>query len=342
MLNSKLNSTMFDHVNRIERCSVLKFRLAIDGQGPSDVHRVFTGAYYPRWRSFYIDEVREILKEFRTFPTHPFYPYEKEGSSGEDDASFFPDDFQVGNKVWLALPTYNQRDDRPRRFVVTSVDRSKLDAGAPSSASMRAYARGTLHVPEDVIEDLLTVRDAFIAQAGGAAELGIKNVGRRFRVIDDDGNRSVAKDEFQKSLADVGLKLPPQRVDKIFSAFDLNADGHLQFEELVAVMRGPMNETRMSAVREMFKRLDLDGDGHIAMSEIRAKFNAANHPMVMDGTFTAESLLSGFLTTWDANKQKRGLVSFAEFTDYYSGVSAFVDDDAMFVAILENSWKTFR
>lgn len=326
---SKLNTTMFDNQNRLDHSDSIKFRCVLNSQRPEDVHRQFSGAYYPRWRALYIDEVREICKKVKMFTVHPFDTY-----TNPEGELLLPADFELGAKFNLAAPPQSQRDDLPRSFVVNYVDKSRLSTALPL---LREYF-GKRQLPQDVVEDLITVRDAFIRMAGGVGELGLKSIARRFRVMDDDGNRVITRPEFEKALKECQLNFTRDRVDAVFRAFDRNSDNFLQYEEVLDVMRGPMNEGRKEVVRKVFKALDYDQDGHISIAEIYAKFTAADHPEVKNGTFTADQLLRGFLTTWDAT-HKAGLVSFGEFMDYYQGISAFVDSDDMFEAILRSSWK---
>lgn len=53
---------------------------------------------------------------------------------------------------------------------------------------------------------------------------------------------------------------------------------------------------------------------------------------------TKDQILSDFLAQWDTLKAD-GVVNFAEFEDYYKDVSASIDDDEYFEAVVRAAWK---
>jgi hypothetical protein len=60
---------------------------------------------------------------------------------------------------------------------------------------------------------------------------------------------------------------------------------------------------------------------------------------VQSGTLSPQQARKSFVASWDTDSE--GRISFAEFEDYYSGVSAVVDDDATFEKVLKSSWRVF-
>lgn len=338
---SKLNSTMFDGVNRIDRTDVIKFRCTLSSQDSADVHRAFSGSYFPRWHAFYIDEVRLINGLVRLNAAYPLDTYSK-----EDGSHFLAADFSVGNRIEMSFAPTNQRDDAARAFVITQSDVSRLYNTALLSATL-PLCKGTQYraaldaVPEKVVNDLLSIRDAFIRQYGGVVELGLKAVGKHFRTqLDNAGNRLVVAETLEQTLVECGVSLSAGQVQAILNAFPpvANLPGAVRLEDVLEIMRGPMSEDRMFAVQRVFQHLDYDGDGVLTLAEIGAKFAAADHPDVRNGSLTAQQLRNGFLATWDA-RTAAGKVTYAEFMDYYSGVSATIADDAQFEATVRSSWK---
>lgn len=324
-----MNSTLYSQQNRLEPSNVIKFRCRIDNSDGQDVHRNFTGVYYPRWRALYLDEMRQILNQYQVVPIFPFDVYTK-----EDGSHFMSDDFQVGKAFNLGRSSA-ARDRAAKSYVITEVDDSNLRT--PTTSDVRKFLVDKKLSPSTV-DLLLKIRDAFTRRAGGAMELGIKDMGRRFRNVDANGDRRVSKSEFAKCLKDVHLDISASELDAVFNAFDQNADGSVSFEEILSIVRGPMNERRKKAVADIFRKLDLDGDGNVTAQELRTRFNATEHPEVRRGELTAEQLTTAFLSVWDT-RDKNGAISFAEFCDYYNGLSALVHSDDLFEAIVFSSWK---
>lgn len=327
---SKLNSTLFSDVNRIQRCDNLKFHCEVRGYG-TDVHRTFVGTYYPRWRALYLDEARPILGGIKLFPAFPFDVYTK--TNGE---CFFTADFVPGQSFVLGDPQ-NERDIAARTFYITSVDASQLTV---STAGSTLPTAGGGACDSSVARDLIRVRDAFIAQAGGVPEMGLKAFGRYFREVDSSGRRAVAPAALAKAAADADVPLSASRVDAILAAFQPNAEGTVDYELIAEVVRGPLSLRRQTAIRDLFRKLDYDSDGFLKLRELAARYNPATSAFVLDGTLTVQQMQRVFMTaTWDRSALHAGVVSSAEFFDFYSGVSAVAENDDYFEGTLKSTWK---
>ncbi len=66
-------------------------------------------------------------------------------------------------------------------------------------------------------------------------------------------------------------------------------------------------------------------------------FNAKLHPKVQEGKLTEEEVFVDFMRNFgDANGD--GKISKKEWDDYYSAISASIDEDEMFVSIMKEVW----
>jgi len=365
-----MNATLYSEVARIEIGDFLRFHCEPLSHHQRDVQRYFFGVYYPRWHSFYLEEVRSIIgnlgyAELKHFPAFPLDVYVNE--HGE---TFRTEDFQVDNVIVLGHPQ-DQRDDDIKRFKIVMVDdkvlRTRTTKLPPISNSSLAHPqtmmmtssakRVSAAVDDDVVEILRQLRDAYVYHwGGGIPENGVKAMGRHFRKVDDDGRRWMTREGIMAlvrdsrmfganscSLADTqkSQTLISSVADIIFDAFPHGEEsGAVDYDSFMDVIRGHMNETRKKAVWETFCKLDFDGDGQLSILDIQARFNAHEHPVVVrDGFFSAAALLKGFLNVWDENNREYGMVPYAEFLDYYNGLSAAIEKDEVFVAILKTTWK---
>ena len=85
------------------------------------------------------------------------------------------------------------------------------------------------------------------------------------------------------------------------------------------------------------------------VSDIKQFYNAKNHPDVRSGKKTEDEILADFLETFDVHrsmsagdelsKAHDGKVTLNEFMDYYSNVSASIDDDEYFQVMITNAWN---
>lgn len=54
---------------------------------------------------------------------------------------------------------------------------------------------------------------------------GIIGLSRIFKVMDDDGSKTLSKQEFEKACRDFKAEVAAEDIGTLFAAFDLNRDG---------------------------------------------------------------------------------------------------------------------
>ena len=126
-------------------------------------------------------------------------------------------------------------------------------------------------------------------------------------------------------------------IDSVLIRYAFNFSG-IEYEELLYTLFGNLSDRRRSLVRLAFNVLDKDGSGLIEPTEIASVYDASKHPDVVNGKRTPEEILSEFLETFEVNGDNDGKVSLQEFENYYSHVSASIDDDDYFELMMRNAW----
>uniref|UniRef100_A0A8B9HR42 Calcyphosine-like a n=1 Tax=Astyanax mexicanus TaxID=7994 RepID=A0A8B9HR42_ASTMX len=184
----------------------------------------------------------------------------------------------------------------------------------------------------DVLEEL---RQQCLSR--GAA--GIKGLGRTFRIMDDDGSKSLNLQEFQKGLETYGVNVGLEKAKQIFTIIDKDRSGTIDFNEFLEKLRPPMSGTRVQVIKQAFQKLDSTGDGLVTIEDLQGVYNSKHHPKYKSGEWTEEQVFRSFLDSFDSPYEKDGKVTLEEFVNYYSGVSASIDDDAYFVTMMQNAWK---
>ena len=196
-----------------------------------------------------------------------------------------------------------------------------------AAAAGSGQAAGVQHL-QNRLRDMLKRRGA----------KGIIGLGRAFRIFDDDGSKSLTLAEFTKAMRDYGLGLSQGEINLLFNAYDKDGGGTIDFNEFLSGVRGQLNDRRRKLVHQAYAKLDADGSGMVDVDDIRLTYDASKHPDVLAGRKTEAQILRSFLDTFDVG-EKDGRVTMQEFEEYYSNISASIDDDNYFQLMMWNAWK---
>ena len=61
------------------------------------------------------------------------------------------------------------------------------------------------------------------------------------QIMDDDNSKSLDRNEFRKAIKDFKIEIPDDFIDTVFTAFDLNRDGTIDYDEFLRIIRGDLN-----------------------------------------------------------------------------------------------------
>jgi len=174
---------------------------------------------------------------------------------------------------------------------------------------------------------------------------GIIGLSRQFRIMDDNHSMSLDKYEFTKAVQDYMLGFSEGEIATLFSYFDYDRSGLIEYDEFLRTIRGPMNANRKQIVAKAFGKLDKDGNGYVDIADIRGVYTADRHPDVISGKKTEQQILQEFLETFETAHNMRNnnapdhIVTKEEFEEYYNNVSASIDRDDYFSLMMNNAWN---
>ncbi|GMH50882.1 hypothetical protein TrRE_jg5132 [Triparma retinervis] len=167
---------------------------------------------------------------------------------------------------------------------------------------------------------------------------GISGVSRKFKILDDDGSKSLNMEEFKKGMRECELDLSAKELNLLFAHFDKDGSGSLDFEEFLQGLRDPMSERRLRLVNMAFDVIDLDGNGIVDVEEVVQCYDASQHPKVKSGEMKANDVLMEFLETFEVGETVDGKVTRQEFINYYHNLSASIDNEDYWELMIRNAW----
>ncbi|CAH8870619.1 unnamed protein product [Trichobilharzia szidati] len=168
---------------------------------------------------------------------------------------------------------------------------------------------------------------------------GIAGISRQFRIIDDDGNKKLDFKEFSKGCRDFGVDLTKDEIKEIFDEIDTDQSGFIDFDEFLVSLRPPMSKCRVDVLNKAFLKLDKTKDGVITIEDLKGTYNVKHHPKYINGEKTEDEILVEFLKTFQPQQNADEVVTKEEFFNYYTGISASVDNDAYFDLMIRQAYK---
>jgi Ca2+-binding EF-hand superfamily protein len=163
--------------------------------------------------------------------------------------------------------------------------------------------------------------------------------------MDDNNSHSLDRNEFRKAVRDFKLEVPDEHLAVIFNMIDRDRDGVIDYDEFLRAIRGDLTPNRLALVKRAYQKLDRDGSGVVDIEDLRGVYNASKHPDVTSGKKTEDQIFTEFLETFEIHhnimngSRADGKVSLEEFVEYYTNVSASIDNDDYFSLMMNNSWN---
>lgn len=95
-------------------------------------------------------------------------------------------------------------------------------------------------------QQLLTIFKDKLKARGARGIVGIQKL---FKIMDDDGSKTLNSYEFGKVCRDFKMGISEENIPILFAYFDSNRDGTLNIDEFLYAIRGDLNERRMALVQ---------------------------------------------------------------------------------------------
>ena len=164
-----------------------------------------------------------------------------------------------------------------------------------------------------------------------------------FRKLDQENTGNINIDEFFKICSEYPFNINKNEAKIFFNCFDPDREGHINYDDVLAIIHGQLNMKRTKLIENAFSYLDINNQGSIDLMYLLDQFSTKNHPDVLGEKKTEEEVKDEFINCFKKHYQyfneDNNSVSFDEFIDFYENISLGIDDDAYFENLIVNFWN---
>lgn len=173
---------------------------------------------------------------------------------------------------------------------------------------------------------------------------------RHIRLSDVDGDSLLSLPEFKNAVKTEVLQLSDVDLRWLFRHLDQLHRGLISLQDVLDLIREPMNARRLALVRIAFQSLDRSETSSpqqvlLDPSEIVQAYDASRHPDVIAGRKREDDVFHEFVENFDVEDQSsgspdtQGKISLYQWEQYYHNVSFFIADDDFFELMICNTWQ---
>jgi Ca2+-binding EF-hand superfamily protein len=182
-----------------------------------------------------------------------FNIYDVDGSGALDYKEFSSAVF--GGPTQVAAPS--RPATAQSQASAASIPRAKLTSNIFNAPETAKTENGVLDLNANEAQLLEHIRKRIAAR--GAR--GISGISRKFKIADDNGNKTLDTHEFAKAMHDFRMDLNPKQCSQAFDIFDRDGSGEISYDEFLRSIRGTMNDMRVALCKRAYKIMDTDGSG---------------------------------------------------------------------------------
>ncbi|XP_078354794.1 calcyphosin-like protein isoform X1 [Oculina patagonica] len=159
---------------------------------------------------------------------------------------------------------------------------------------------------------------------------GPAKLAKTFKVFDDDGSKSLNKEEFVKGMDTYKTGLTQEEAMQLFDHLDKDKTGTINIDEFLILLRAPLSAECLALVEKAFNKLDKTGDGVLKSEDLRKVYKAD------EGTS-----FDAYLATFDKSDPNAGPVEVTkdEFIEHYTSQRATMyPSDEYFITMVKKAW----
>ena len=140
------------------------------------------------------------------------------------------------------------------------------------------------------------------------------------------------------------LDINPDDIINFYACLDYTQSGKVSTDEILRVIVGEISERRKISIISKFGEMDKNKTGYLPILFLKKVYNAKYHPDCFLRKKPENEVIDEFMFTFEVFCYLKGLandqeISYKDFVEYYTPISASIESDNYFDDILLGSWN---
>ena len=140
------------------------------------------------------------------------------------------------------------------------------------------------------------------------------------------------------------LDINPDDIINFYACLDYTQSGKVSTDEILRVIVGEISERRKISIITKFGEMDKNKTGYLPILFLKKVYNAKFHPDCFLRKKPENEVLDEFMFTFEVFCYLKGLaadqeISYKDFVEYYTPISASIESDNYFDDILLGAWN---
>jgi Ca2+-binding EF-hand superfamily protein len=211
---------------------------------------------------------------------------------------------------------------------------------SPSDNNSNNNLNNNSNLNESQINSIIaSIRNSINTNNGITLYTFIKNINNR-----QLNNTGISLNDLNSIFQEMRINISLNDLKILFNILNKNQNNNISVDELINLIKGNLDTRRKLYISGIFSNIDTEETGAVSIQTLKNIYDSKKHPDVVNGTKRPEEAYEQFCYSLDLYCEINGIpengnLSFENFVDYYSGVSACIPDEVYFEDILNGVWN---
>ena len=160
--------------------------------------------------------------------------------------------------------------------------------------------------------------------------------------LEDKNTHSISIEKLLSVFEQLEININQDDLINFYSILDYTQSNKVLTDEILRIIKGEIPEQRKILIVSRFALMDKEKTGIVPINLVKQLYNAKFHPDAFLGKKSVEDVYKEFLYTFDIFCELNGLkdeISFKEFIEYYTPISASILNNNYFDDIVYGVWN---